>query len=60
MNDGDCSPFMAHFVNESVRGETYLWDFGDGSVLATKDPSNLYFNHTGADTTFLVTLTTTS
>jgi PKD repeat protein len=60
VNDGDCSPFMAHFTNQSVRGETYLWEFGDGSVLSTTDPSNLYFNLTGDDTTFLVTLTTTS
>jgi len=60
VNDGDCSPFMAHFTNQSVRGETYLWEFGDGSVLSTTDPSNLYFNLSGDDTTYLVTLTTTS
>ena len=35
VNDGDCSPFMAFFVNESVRGETYLWDFGDGTSAST-------------------------
>ena len=60
VNDGDCSPFMAHFTNHSVRGETYLWEFGDGSVLSTTDPSNLYFNLSGEDTTYHITLTTTS
>ncbi len=60
VNDGDCSPFTAHFINKSVRGETYLWDFGDGSRLAATDPTNLYFNLTGYDTTFVVTLTTKS
>jgi PKD repeat protein len=60
VNDGDCSPFMAHFTNQSVRGQTYLWDFGDGSLLSTTDPSNLYFNLSGNDTSYLVTLTTTS
>lgn len=60
VNDGDCSPFTAYFVNESVRGETYLWDFGDGTSLSTTDPTNLYFNLTGTDTTYQVTLTATS
>jgi PKD repeat protein len=60
VNDGDCSPFMAHFTNKSERGETYLWEFGDGSVLSTTDPSNLYFNLSGEDTIYQVKLTTTS
>jgi PKD repeat protein len=59
-DDGGCSPFVAHFINESVRGNTYTWDFGDGTSLSTTDPTNVYFNLTGADTTFLVTLTSTS
>ncbi|MEN8229059.1 MAG: PKD domain-containing protein [Bacteroidota bacterium] len=60
VNDGDCSPFTAHFINESVRGETYLWNFGDGTSLSTTDPINLYFNLSGVDTTYHITLTTTS
>ena len=44
VNYGDCSPFYAYFVNESTRGETYMWDFGDGTSASTTDPSNLYFN----------------
>lgn len=60
VNDGDCSPFTAHFINQSVRGETYLWDFGDGTRISATDPTNMYFNLTGYDTSFVVTLTTTS
>lgn len=60
VNDGDCSPFMAHFENESVRGQTYVWEFGDGTSATTTDPSNLYFNLTGQDTVYQVTLTTTT
>ncbi len=60
VNDGDCSPFMAYFVNESVRGQTYEWDFGDGTIASTTDPNNLYFNLTGEDTIYYITLTSTS
>lgn len=60
VNDGDCSPHFAYFVNESVRGETYLWDFGDGTQASTTDPSNLYFNLSGRDTVYYITLTSRS
>jgi len=60
VNDGDCSPVMAYFNNESVRGETYLWDFGDGTTATTTDPSNLYFNLSGRDTVYYINLTSTS
>ena len=60
VNDGDCSPFYAYFVNESVRGQTYQWDFGDGTFASTTDPSNLYFNLSGHDTVYYVTLTSIS
>ena len=60
VNDGDCSPFFAYFVNESVRGQTYDWDFGDGTGASTTDPSKLYFNLTGYDTVYHITLTSTS
>jgi len=60
VNDGDCSPFTAHFINQSLRGETYQWEFGDGSVASTTDPTNLYFNHTGEDTRYMATLTSIS
>ena len=60
VNDGDCSPFMAYFDNETVRGQTFLWDFGNGTFASTPEPSNLYFNLSGQDTVFHITLTSTS
>ncbi|RPI45085.1 MAG: PKD domain-containing protein [Bacteroidetes bacterium] len=59
-NDGGCSPFTAYFLNESVRGETYAWDFGDGTGMRTTDPTKVYFNDSGRDATFTVSLTSTS
>ena len=59
-NDEGCSPLPVYFTNESVRGETYLWDFGDGTSITIKDPSNLYFNRSDDDTIYFVTLTTTT
>jgi PKD repeat protein len=60
VTDGDCSPVMTYFENESVRGQTYLWDFGDGTTASTTDPSNLYFNMSAQDTVYYITLTSTS
>lgn len=59
-NNEGCSPLAVYFTNESVRGETYLWDFGDGSTTRNSDPTNIYFNYTGVDTIYRVTLTTTT
>jgi len=58
-NEG-CSPFAASFLNQSIRGNTYLWDFGDGSYMSSTNPTNVYFNFGGNDTTYVVSLTSTS
>ncbi len=59
-SDGECSPVTAYFINESVRGYTYLWDFGDGTSMSITDPINIYFNFSGTDTMYRITLTSTS
>ncbi len=59
-NDEGCSPLTVYFDNLSVRGETYLWDFGDGSTITVQDPTNIYFNFSANDTVFPVILTSTS
>lgn len=41
------------FTNNSTNGNTYLWDFGDGSTSTDTDPSHQYTAETG---TALVTL----
>jgi len=40
------------FVNSSVRGSYYLWDFGDGHTSADENPSHIY----GVEGTYDVTL----
>jgi PKD repeat protein len=59
-NNEGCSPLSVHFTNESVRGYSYLWDFGDGTTMTIKDPTNIYFNLSDHDIIYYVNLTTTS
>ncbi|HDR68201.1 MAG TPA: PKD domain-containing protein, partial [Bacteroidaceae bacterium] len=59
-NTEGCHPLTVHFNNESVRGETYLWDFGDGSGSSATDPTNIYLNLTDHDMIYYMSLTTTS
>lgn len=57
-----CSPFTDTLINLSEGGTTsYLWDFGDGSSLATASYSNItHVWHTGVIDTFTVALTATN
>ncbi|MBT3801048.1 MAG: PKD domain-containing protein [Bacteroidetes bacterium] len=42
-----CHPANAMFSNASTpsSGMSFLWDFGDGSTSASKNPSHIYQNH---------------
>lgn len=53
-----CSlPFTANFYNTSIGGDTYSWDFGDGSALSTSlNPVHTYT----ANGTYNVKLVATS
>lgn len=38
-----CAPYNAVFTNTSVAGQTFIWDFGDGSGPSTaSSPTHLY------------------
>lgn len=39
-----CAPYTAQFTNTSVAGQTFLWDFGDGSGSGASNPSHVYTN----------------
>jgi gliding motility-associated-like protein len=52
-----CAPFEFLFTNESVGGETYLWDLGDGSTSANPDTVRHTYQSAGE---YTVTLTATN
>ena len=39
-----CAPYTADFVNNSLGGLSFFWDFGDGTTSAQDNPSHLYPN----------------
>ncbi|MGB0887724.1 MAG: PKD domain-containing protein [Vicingaceae bacterium] len=52
-----CSPFNVNFLDLSVGGLNYTWDFGDGSPIEnTQHPNHEYINTTANDVNFTATL----
>lgn len=41
--DDGCMPHTITLVNESNYADSYLWEFGDGSISTAKDPSYTYY-----------------
>ncbi|MET0300326.1 MAG: PKD domain-containing protein, partial [Flavitalea sp.] len=39
-----CAPYTAIFDNTSLAGETFFWDFGDGTTSTETNPVHLYPN----------------
>ncbi len=37
-----CAPFNAVFNNTSLAGQTFIWDFGDGTTSNSINPTHLY------------------
>ena len=37
-----CAPYNAVFINNTIAGETYFWDFGDGTTSTLENPIHLY------------------
>jgi gliding motility-associated-like protein len=50
-----CAPYTALINNTSIAGQTYLWDFGDGTTSTDKVPVKIFAN----PGQFHVTLTVT-
>lgn len=36
------APFTVNFVNNSINGVSYVWDFGDGGTSIARSPSHTY------------------
>ncbi len=51
-----CMPFTFTFPNVSIMGDTFFWDFGDGTTSTLSNPTHTYF----IPGDFTVTLTATS
>jgi len=45
--DSGCAPYYAHFDNNSLGGQTYLWDFGDGTTSTDRVPPDHYYPNPG-------------
>ena len=41
-SDTGCVPKTVSFTNQSVHGQFYKWDFGDGGTSTDKNPSHTY------------------
>ncbi|MBN2484706.1 MAG: PKD domain-containing protein [Bacteroidales bacterium] len=41
--DDGCMPHTITLINESSYADSYLWDFGDGSISTAKDPTYTYY-----------------
>lgn len=37
-----CTPYNAVFTNTSIGGQTFQWDFGDGTTSTATSPTHLY------------------
>ena len=57
-----CAPAYAQFNTLSVGADTFIWDFGEGTMLKTTDKhvANIYYRNSGYDQGFDVTLTSKS
>jgi gliding motility-associated-like protein len=45
--DTGCAPGNLHFTNNSQGGQTYLWDFGDGTSSTDRVPPDHYYPNPG-------------
>lgn len=39
-----CAPYTTQIVNTSIAGQTFEWDFGDGTTSTEKTPAKIYQN----------------
>jgi gliding motility-associated-like protein len=41
--DNGCMPHTVNLINNSLYADSYLWEFGDGSISTAKNPSYTYY-----------------
>lgn len=52
-----CTPYTTNFVNTTLNGASYEWDFGNGLVSIVENPSTVFTNNSLVDTSYTVNLT---
>ncbi len=56
-----CSPLETHFTNNTIGGDSFLWDFGDGSSPSTEwEPTHTFINPENYVQSFPVKMTATN
>lgn len=55
-----CTPVQINFTNQSMNSTSWNWDFGDGIVDVTPNPSHFYTNSGTTDTTYTASLVAVS
>lgn len=53
-----CAPLQVSFNNQSVNHGRLIWNFGDGETSTQWNPVHTFFNFSGRDTQYRVTLFT--
>ena len=56
----DCSPYSIELNNTTLNGENYTWEFGNGLQSIDENPSTIYVNSIGVDTTYNICIIATS
>ncbi len=55
-----CAPLVTGFINTSRNADFYSWQFGDGGTSSQKEPIYQFTNTSDADTTYHITLISSS
>ncbi len=56
INPDGCSPFSVNFNNQSIGGNNYSWDFGNGNTSTEENPTELFYNSGTTDSIYNITL----
>jgi PKD repeat protein len=59
VTSANCDSTTVTFTENSIDGDTYLWDFGDGDTSAETDPTHTFYNTNIYNVSLTVTDTAT-